>query len=506
VFHEPVVEPGAPAVHFRLVDSNLYDEQGRKGLASGKLWEWLKQYVHPRFDRLRVDLDPLLAELRALVPLVLPGQDRAQIERSIASLAIERSEATAGGLRIALRLDVPELATTGPPAAPETALTDEELARWDASWQRWDSFLTFVIRHAAADAAPRELRHALLEVLLDARYELREALTAATPGAGDPVPALFRTTWSRLATVLRQVGDTLPGSTALRYLAFIGAADALHAINEVGPTTGFEISADALRRLARMIAPADPQDMLVYSTEVDPGLRELFGFGPPLPPPEENPDLLLNLSPIGPAYATGADRRALVKRLNRWSPTTDELANYLPAVRELLRQTAQATMTDKTLEPAYHKLYGTLVLATAWQESCWRQFVKRSGKLTPLRSPAGAVGMMQVNVRVWRGFYDPRGLRQDVGYNARAGSEILHHYLVDYAIEKGEGGADGDTENLARATYAAYNGGPAHLARYRKRTTPESLREIDAAFREKYETMKRGDTLAVAQCFGAAVP
>jgi hypothetical protein len=506
VFHEPVLEAGAPVVSFRISDSNVYDEQGRKGLTTGTLWDWVKQYVHPRFDRLRVDLNPLLAELRALVPMVLPGQDVIQIERSLASLAIERSEATPEGLRIVLRLDVPELATGEQPAVPAALLTEEELARWEAAWQRWDSFLTFVIRHAAADTTLQELRHALLEVLLDARYELREALTASTPGARDPVPALFLKTWDRLAAVLRQVGDTLPGDTALRYLAFISAADAMHAIDELGPTTGFEISADALRRLARMVAPLDPQDPLAYSLEVDPALRELFGFGPPLPPPEENPDLLLNLSPISTAFAAEAVPRAMAAKLNRWLPTLEELPSYLPLVRDLLRESAQATLTDRALKAPYHSLYDKLVLATAWQESCWRQFVKRSGKLTPLRSPAGAVGLMQVNAAVWRGFYDPKGLRQDIGYNARAGSEILLHYLVDYAIAKGEGSADPKAENLARATYAAYNGGPAHLSRYRKNRTPKSLQAIDDAFWEKYQTVKRGDTLAVAQCFGATLP
>jgi hypothetical protein len=44
-------------------------------------------------------------------------------------------------------------------------------------------------------------------------------------------------------------------------------------------------------------------------------------------------------------------------------------------------------------------------LATAWQESCWRQFIKKSGRLEPLISRAGAVGIMQVNPNVWRGFY-----------------------------------------------------------------------------------------------------
>jgi len=142
------------------------------------------------------------------------------------------------------------------------------------------------------------------------------------------------------------------------------------------------------------------------------------------------------------------------------------------------------------------------VFASAWQESCWRQFVRRGGKLTTLRSPVGSVGIMQVNERVWRGAYDRRGLVGDIAYNARAGSEILLHYLRDYAIDKGEQRQPGGITNLARATYAIYNGGPGHLTRYRVRGTKRSLAAIDDAFWEKYQAVQQGRELEVARCWG----
>jgi len=43
---------------------------------------------------------------------------------------------------------------------------------------------------------------------------------------------------------------------------------------------------------------------------------------------------------------------------------------------------------------------------------------------------------MQVNSRVWRGFYDVPSLCRDIGYNAATGNEILLHYLTDYVLEK----------------------------------------------------------------------
>ena len=172
-------------------------------------------------------------------------------------------------------------------------------------------------------------------------------------------------------------------------------------------------------------------------------------------------------------------------------------------MRDLLTELAGKVLDGAGLPAPLHRHYGHLVLATAWQESCWRHFVRKQGRLAPLRSPVGALGLMQVSPHVWRGVYDLAGLRDDVAYNGRAGSEILLHYLEDHALAKGEDRSPGGTDNLARAAYAAYNGGPRHLTRYRTPSTPRRLRRIDAAFWEKYEAVRAGRELEVARCFGA---
>ena len=109
---------------------------------------------------------------------------------------------------------------------------------------------------------------------------------------------------------------------------------------------------------------------------------------------------------------------------------------------------------------------------------------------------------MQVNWRVWRGVYDVAGLRRDIAYNARAGAEILFHYLRDYAIKAGEHRQPGGVDNLPRATYAIYNGGPGHMARYRKKGESRALRKIDDAFWRKFQAVRAGGELGVAECFG----
>jgi len=202
-----------------------------------------------------------------------------------------------------------------------------------------------------------------------------------------------------------------------------------------------------------------------------------------------------------PPAAAAVDPGAL-RRLNGWIPGASDLDAYLRAVRELLATVREETLAKMPLDERFRPLFRNLVFATAWQESCWRQFVRKGGKLLPLRSPVGSIGIMQVNERVWRGVYDRRGLQGDVAYNARAGSEILLHYLRDYAIEKGEHALPGGVANLARATYAVYNGGPQHLTRYRVRNTRRSLRAIDETFWEKFVAVQRGREMDVATCFG----
>jgi septal ring-binding cell division protein DamX len=93
-------------------------------------------------------------------------------------------------------------------------------------------------------------------------------------------------------------------------------------------------------------------------------------------------------------------------------------------------------------------------------------------------------------------------LRWDITYNARAGSEILFKFMVDYALKQKEHTYGGGLSNLARATYSAYNGGPSQVSRYRKNDVPAAHKKIDAAFWEKYQQVHQGQELAVTQCFG----
>jgi hypothetical protein len=562
---EPVLERGATVVRFRAVDASVRPREAG-WLASGRLWEWIEPALLPRLEELRVDLGPPLAELRAVLPLFAAGARAEALRRAVDSLAIESARAGPAGLELVLRLALPEPAAPPAAGAEEPPLTPEEVAAVERALLRWDAFLTFVIKQAGRDALDPALRRALLEVLLDARHALVEALAVPAARGDDPARALFRRTWARLAPILRDVDTDLPLESALRYLAFVAAGDALAALDAAGPAVGLELSSHGLRRLARTLAPERREDPLESPTELDAELRALFGFDPPLPAPRPAPKdvgaeeedvgaeaeddgagaeeagaapdepaaapapapqpepgptpegdappapgarraprlLRLLAAALGaaPAWAAEPDPRArLSSRLARWAPTAADAATYLPLAGELLRLAAADAHAARGLPADARELFRALVLATAWQESCWRQVVRRGGRVVPLRSAAGAVGLMQVSERVWRGFYAVDGLRHDPAYNARAGSEILAHYLADFALPEVERGRLERGEPLARATYAMYHGGPAQRERWRSRGTRPALRAIDTAFHEKLRAIRAGDDLAVARCY-----
>ena len=376
-----------------------------------------------------------------------------------------------------------------------------------ADWQQWDSFLTNVVKKLGENFRPDQ-RDQLSEVFLDARYQLVQALSA---GASDPVPQLFTDTWSRLSPIVKQAIPGAAQQTASQYTSFIGAMDAATSFSGIGQRLGiFRITPDALRGAAKLLG-AGGTDPLAYLLDVDTGLRGLLGFTAPLP--DSRPSRLLEQGRIERLQrkASAAIRSLLVKpayaaetdfdRLNEWVPETQEIPDYLLEVRQLLADTSDRVLAKSTLPPEQRQLYRQIVFATGWQESCWRQFIKKGQKLAPLASSTGDVGLMQVNRVVWRSLYDIKGLNGDMSYNGNAGAEILYYYLTRYAIRKGEDKQPGG--HLARATYSAYNAGPGGLGRYRGVRQSPTWKKVDEAFWTKFQAVSAGQELAVKSCYGS---
>jgi Transglycosylase SLT domain len=306
----------------------------------------------------------------------------------------------------------------------------------------------------------------------------------------------------------------IPGisqQTADQYTSFIRAMDAATSFSGIGQSLGlFRITPDTLRGSARLLG-AGGADPLAYVLDVDAGLRELLGFtgSPPAfrPSPALEQGRLERLREkasatarsffVRPAYAAEPD----FDRLNQWVTESQEIQDYLLEVRRLLTETSDKVLAKSSLPKEHRQLYRQIVFAAGWQESCWRQFIKKGDKLAPLASSTGDVGLMQVNRVTWRNLYDVKGLNGDISYNGNAGAEILHYYLTRIAIPKKEDKQQGG--HLARATYSAYNAGPGGVARYRGVRQSPTWKKVDDAFWSKFQTVSSGQELAVKSCYAS---
>lgn len=501
-------------LHFQIHDSNLYDEEWKKGLLTGPLWDAAERFFLSDLTNFTINLAPPQEELLSVVRISVRPSDAAQIEAVLQSAVAKTVEATDVGVVVQLALTVPDALVQAPPspAQPEAPLSAAELEAYQKAMERWDAFLVFVVKGVGGDIVDPQIREDLIELLLTSRYELLPVLSGEiTQGEGDPVRRTFIETWRRLREIIQNAEQRkLIGDRILRYAAFISAGDALLAIEQAAPGLGIEVSADGLRRLARLLRPDATEDPLAYSTEVDPTLRTLFGLPPELespapspasPAPQSHWSPVDGLGWIAPAYAAAeedSNLAALRQRLDRWAPELSELPEYRPVVDKLLRIITDQELQGASLSASHAPIYRTLVPAAALKESCWRHYTRKGEGIAPLISQAGSVGLMQVNPHVWRGFYDIKNLKQNPVYNTNAGAEILLRYFQKYGIEEGK--QTGNPANSARATYAVYNAGPKAADRYRSHKSSAREKGVDSQFWNIYQGFAANGEVDLYEC------
>jgi hypothetical protein len=516
VIAEPRIEPGSRVLTLKIIETVFYDEHQKRATVAAALRDAIARGIEKRFATLQVDLTPQVQQFLSLVSSFLPQQ--AAAGRLSETVSLSRPLLFRESFSVTVTMQTTALTPAGQTTPLQDAAAQKILDMRKRQLERWDAFLTFVIKTLARNNNPGPMRQALLGILLDARHAIIEQMVLLPQQAQDPVPRLFVRTWEQLKTIMTLQNRRIRQRNREQE-NFVFAVDGLAALARQPQKTGFEVSDDGLRSLARTLAPGSTEDPVRYDTAVDPELRRLLGFGAPPPAPHIDPGIYLS-SAQTPAHgsmlkncscwalaawfsadACAAAEPAAHAQLNGWVPSKKDLGKYLSLVRSLLRSLCEETLAQSNLEEKYHGVYRNLVLATAWQESCWRQFIRKGDMVLPLKSGAGSVGLMQINQRVWRGIYDQKGLLGDISYNGRAGCEILLHYLRDFAIARGEHLQTGGMDNVCRATYAVYNGGPAHLSRYRQPGTKESLKNIDRLWWQKYQAVSAGKELEVAGCY-----
>ena len=491
----PAATADGKAVVLRTTGWRAFKPNGSPDTVANTIGQWLDAYLPPGMKETRIDLAQQVVELERFLASMLAQDAATSRLRALGIHDVEAEEE-----RIAVRMEIDFIPIPAPAPRPEPALTSAELAKLSERLDAVDAFFTFTIRELAEDG--RSDLTDLLHVIVELRRDLVAVLAEAQWQQTDPARLLFVQAWEALTPVFQVAAATADDQTAsLRYLSFISAGDALTTLDRLGPAAGIEVTSDGLRRLARMLIPESSEDPLAHGEGVDAALRRAFGFGPPLPAPRFAPEASWLEWFIPSAVAATSVNPKLADRLNNWVPKTRDIPEYLPMVREVLHHVIDAQLRSQPLAAEYHPVYRRLVFAAAWQESCWRQFTARDNMRVPVQSGTGDLGMMQINPKVWRGFYDLQGLRWDIVYNARAGADILQHHLINYAVEKDEHRLTGSIDNLARAAYAAYNGGPRQFDRYRRADASAHGKKVDELFWEKYLAVKAQGEMAVSSCY-----
>jgi hypothetical protein len=509
----PEIDPMTWKLRFATQSSRILDRNRQPARLATLAWRMVQDSVLPHQESMQVDLGPPVKNLQEFLPLVMSAQQPQAVLEMVASLRPASINVRHGGLRLDNEIRVPREMYRD--QTPEISLSRDELDAFTTVWEAWDAFMVSLITRLAGEELAPDEQLLLLDLLLRLRHGFLEELAEEAPDR-DLVRLQFMQAWEELEPLFRARLLNTRTDSLLGYLAFFSATDALRALDKLGPALGLEISRDGLLRLARWLAD-DPEMLLEYGAEEDNHLRRILG----LEPEEEHaaPQLQPLSSRQGPGLGQTARKLlGLLRPDTAWADTPSaethsaaqkwlfqhgELDSYLQRVTQLLRNAADTALDTQKAGDVDPGFYEDMILATAWQESCFRQFVSKQGRASVLRSYNNtSVGLMQINERVWRGLYDQQRLRWDIAYNARAGSEIILLYLTRYALPtiQRTPELDWNQDGQARLVYALYNGGPAQKDTFPRRWAEKDFRASDRLFHEKWNWVRADDLNKVSVC------
>ncbi len=395
------------------------------------------------------------------------------------------------------------------------------------NWQSWDAFFVYQIESLVGRTIDEEEKKILLDTLLEIRYSFSGSSEKNL--GNDFIRRQFTWAWERVSGILRRHLFNDPSPSLINYLAFFTASDALTVLERLGPVVTIDISLEGLLKVARLLSQSGEAPSLDYDYDIDPPLRSLLGLGPPLDEsgpafdaheldmpdtlpfeetrPENEPSSWLRL--LMPEASAAGQARMSLAEIQKWIPPKEKeyLPRYLREIEEILKSTLSDVLSRSSVKTKYHSMFHRLIKATAWQETCWRQFVVKDGKVTYVLSyNQSSVGLMQINERVWRGIYRPESLRWNIRYNAMAGAEILDLYFHKYVLAESALKDVPEADSLAGILYAMYNGGPGELRRFIGRDRGHIEKDTDRLFDEKYDLVKRGKLLEISIClFGESL-
>jgi hypothetical protein len=518
MYQSPSVSPDDWTLRFTPTKSEMRTMDGQPARLASLAWRLVEDYVLGFLADVSVNLGLPKQAVQDFLPLMLPAEDQSRVLEMLRDLRPEDVLIQAQGLRLMTVMTGFDDLYQPEPEWLEPHLSDEELARFVVAWEVWDAFLVHLITSLSTRQLTDDEQLILLDVLLRSRHEFAYHLEDPV-GQTNLVRSQFVDAWTRLGPLFRSHLLEADNDSLLGYLAFFSASDALIALDKLGPTLGLEISRDGLIRLAWLLD--EKETLLEYSPELLPELRRVLGLDTvPKRGLGRIPDNGLDnedsgrkaTSPGSPwsrslkflhdhlaAFFIGTAQAEfppaeLEADLAHWVFQGRDLEAYMGRVTRVLRDRVGVVL-DKADQPAGHlDFFHDLVLATAWQESCFRQFTASGDEIRYIRSYNNtSVGIMQINERVWRSLYDQTRLRWDIAYNAQVGVEILDLYYSKYAHPRMRKDPDAawTLDLQAGMLYAMYNGGPGQLDRFLTRVLENGLFRSDRLFREKWDWVRQ---------------
>ncbi len=512
---QPVLDPKTWQLRFTTVSSRLETPDRNPARLADYIWQQARDHLPGLLDGIAIDLGIPRTALEKFLKAVLPEDKPDSVLKIVDSLRPGPIDIGKTGLSFQQQMDIPDtIFQKSAPSAP-IVLSQSHKQAFINAWETWDAFVVHLITALSSRPLTPDEQHILLDVLLRLRYAFSEELEKPDPGTDDFVRKQFIMSWELMSPVFRHHLKESGTDSMLGYLAFFSAADSLVTLDRLGPLLGLDISRQGLHQLAALVAEGKAPS-LKYDPDISPHLKNTLGIGQPGSGQTGWHFRLKQLSHLyrlifGTAFALADIPEKHRVHARQWLLYQESPAAYLEKAIRLIKEQTKEKLQDTRIPADRHAMFRRTVLATAWQESCFRQFIEAQESIIYLRSyNQTSVGIMQINERVWRGIYDQDKLRWDIAYNAMTGCDILALYFTRYAMrwQKKQPDPAVDDDFLAGMLYAMYNGGPGHLEKYVQRSSdPDSSYLSDRLFREKWAWVKQGDLDQIGRCLaGRPIP